>query len=54
MFILSIVTNAAKPLRTIGSTDNRWIKLGPRQVKLNVDAYFIEDERAGGTVLRDY
>jgi ribonuclease HI len=56
MSILSIVTNAAKPPRSTGSNDSRWIKLGPRQVKLNVDDSFFEDERAGGTVvvLRDY
>jgi hypothetical protein len=38
MSILSIVTNAAKPPRSTGSIDSRWIKPGPRQVKLNVDA----------------
>jgi hypothetical protein len=56
MSILSIVTNAAKPPRTTGSNDSRWTKPGPRQVKLNVDASFFEDEKAGGTsdVLRDY
>jgi hypothetical protein len=36
--------------------DSKWSKLGPREVKLNVDASFFEElhARSVGVVLHDY
>jgi hypothetical protein len=38
------------------SSEVTWFKPEPRQVKVNVDAFFFEDTRSGavGAVLRDF
>jgi ribonuclease HI len=57
MSILSIISNAAKAnIKPTEQRDTKWVKPSPRQVKLNVDASFFENDRAGGVgaVLRDY
>jgi ribonuclease HI len=57
MSILAIASNSAKAMTSCRpSTDVRWSKPLPRQVKVNVDASFFEDSRSGavGAVLRDY
>jgi ribonuclease HI len=57
MSILAIASNSAKAMTSYRpTTDDRWSKPLPRQVKVNVDASFFEDSRSGavGAVLRDY
>jgi hypothetical protein len=57
LLVLSIVANAARVTekRTDVMTE-KWSRPEPRQVKLNVDASFYDDLKAGatGAVLRDY
>jgi ribonuclease HI len=55
--ILSITANAAKVSKSTGTQlEVKWTSPAPRQVKLNVDASFHENEAAGavGAIIRDY
>jgi hypothetical protein len=56
MSILTITSNAAKRRRTPRNSENRWSKPEPRQVKVNVDGSFHENDGSGavGAILRDY
>lgn len=57
MSILSIVANSAKASKVQGNSETvKWLKSEPRYIKLNVDAAYHEDQRAGssGAVLRDF
>jgi hypothetical protein len=56
MSILSIKANAMKALKSAGINKARWSKPKPSHIKLNADASFHEDRRAGatGAVLRVY
>ena len=57
MSVLTIISNAAeaaKPANII--SEAKWVRPGPRQAKLNVDAAFHADTCSGaaGAVIRDY
>jgi ribonuclease HI len=57
MSILAIASNSAKEMTLSRPTsEDKWSRPLPRQVKVNVDAAFFEDSRSGavGAVLRDY
>jgi ribonuclease HI len=57
MSILAIVANSARAMKIQGNSETvKWLKPDPRYIKLNVDAAYHEDQRAGatGAVLRDY
>jgi hypothetical protein len=55
MSILSIVTNAAKALSNLPRGSHRWEKPEVGKIKVNVDASFHCDDRAGATsaIIRD-
>jgi ribonuclease HI len=55
--ILSITANAAKVSKSTSTQlEVKWTSLAPRQVKLDVDASFHENEAAGavGAIIQDY
>jgi hypothetical protein len=54
--ILTIAANARKQKETHDLRDERWTRLEPHVLKLNVDASFYVDDGAGsaGAVLRDF
>jgi ribonuclease HI len=57
MWILSIVANSARATNVQGNSEIvKWKKPEPRFIKLNVDAAYHGDQRAGstGAVLRDF
>jgi ribonuclease HI len=56
MSILAITANAAVITKKNRASYVKWEKPKPREVKLNVDASFVQDLHAGaiGAVLRDY
>jgi hypothetical protein len=56
MLILAIASNSAKAMKLPRPTsEDRWSRPLPRQVKVNVDASFVEDSRSGvvGAIPRD-